>query len=440
MQFNLENLSTLERKLKVEVPLDRVNNKVKSKLQKIAVTAKMPGFRPGKVPFNMIEKQYAGGVRSEILEETIRDTYMEALTKENLKPAGMPKVEVISSDPEKDFIYEATFEVYPEVKLVDFKTLDIEKPTSEVIESDVDDMLQKMRKNHADWIEISDESRKSQEGDRVTVDIAVVGVDQPEGSFETKDEKDIKFALGDGSMWKDFDDAVRGMKIAEEKKVILQLPKEHSDKELAGKEAEFTIKLNEIYEAKLPDLDEEFAKKLNIKEGLEGLKSEVRKHMERELESMLQNLLKKSVMDKMLESHTLEVPKVMLENELSRLKQQWQDRFTQSNESSRKIPEFPREDFVEQAKRSVILGLLLSSIVQEHDISVDQSEVQEKVRSLFGDYYDNAEPMMQKYLSNEQYMKGVEALLLEEKTLDYLASLANLVEKPLSYKDVMAKK
>ncbi|MBU0743779.1 MAG: trigger factor, partial [Gammaproteobacteria bacterium] len=266
MQITLEKLDGLERRLDITIPSEQVESKVKVKLHKVAAKAKMPGFRPGKVPFDVIQKNYGASARADVLENLIQNTYAEGIRQEKLNPAGRPNIKIISSDPGKPFEYSATFEVYPEVKLNDFKNIEVEKTIAEIADADVEEMLEKMRKNHVTWNEITDSAHKSKSGDQLTIDLTVKPITDDEKA-EPITNKDVKFVLGDGHMWVDFEKHLYDLSVGDEKKYTLQMPLTHSDKKLAGKETEFTVKVNKISAPILPELNDEFALKMNIKDG-----------------------------------------------------------------------------------------------------------------------------------------------------------------------------
>lgn len=439
MQVTLETLSGLERKLNIIVPAERVDKGVQTKLHKLASTVKMPGFRPGKVPFAMVQQRYEGSVRGEVIENLIRDTYVEAVKQEKLEPVGLPKIEIVSAKPKEPFTYSAIFEIYPQIKLVDFDQIKIEKAVSTLTDADIDEMLEKLRKERVQWKEIIEPTRKAQAGDQLTVDFTVKVIDNP--AAETSTEKDVKFVLGSGSMWPDFEKHLYGVSGNEKKKYTLKFPATHVDKELASKDAEFAVEIRKVCEPILSPLDDEFAKNIGIAEGgLEELKVQVRKNMERELQTVLKNSFKHAIMEKLLDSNTVDVPKALIETEIDRLAKNWQERFTQHKQKAAKnIPEFPRKDAVQQAQRNVSLGLLLSAVIKENEIQVDPQELRNKVEDL-ASVYDDASKVIDWYFSDQDRLREIKSLLLEEKAIDYIASKANVVEKKINYKEAVAKK
>ncbi len=439
METKLENLSNLERKVTVTVPADEVTSKVKSKLKEIAAKVKIPGFRPGKVPFNIIENNYAESAHADVLEKILQETYPEVLEKEKLNPAGMPNIKFVSSKPNEPFEYTATFEVYPEIKLAAFEEAEVEKQVAEIADSDVDEMLGKMRKSHATWREVAEDSYKAKAGDRLTIDFTTKPCDAA-NDVEPKTEAGVKFVLGDGTMWVDFEQPLHDVSVGEEKKYILQMPATHMDKTIAGKRSEFNVKVHKIHEPILPELNDEFAAKMNIAEGgIAKLKEEVRAHMERELELTLKDLFKQAVLNKVLELNPIEVPKTLVEDELRRAAEDWQRRIKAARGTLENAPAFPRSEFEPQAKRNVALGLLMSTLVKEHNIAVAHQEVRKKIEELIGAYYEDNEEVLNKVLSDQKRLTEIELLLLEEKLIEHLSKQIKPVEKKISYKDIVAK-
>lgn len=440
MRITLENLSGLERKLNIEVPSEQIEAKIKSKLHELASKAKIPGFRPGKAPFPIIQKRYTDGVRADLLEQIIRESYTQALQQEKLTPVGVPRINLISNKPNEHLVYDAIFEIYPEIKLADFSKIEAKKPTAKLLDSDLDEMLDRMRKSQAKWQEIKELTRKSQVGDQLIIDF-VATLKRADKEVKPKSEESVKFVLGDGSMWVDFEKPLYGVSSGEEKSYVLQMPDTHMDKELAGNQVDFTVKIRQVYEPILPNLDDEFAQKMKIKEGgLNRLKDEVRTHMAHELQQAQARVFRQDLMDRLLDANPVEVPKTLLEIELERLAKQWQQRFASgANQNQVKPPEFPKSDFVGQAKRSVSLGLLLSEIARAYQITVRPDEVRHKIEELLGIHYKDKDQAVEKYLADRKQRAEIESLLLEEKIIAYLASKINLVESNLTYKELMSK-
>jgi len=443
MQVTLEKSFGLERKLTVTVPAEKVVNEVETELRKIAAKVKIPGFRPGKIPFDIIQKNYKSTAESEVLRKVLQDTYADAIKQEKLNPAGLPRIDLISSKSGEPLVYTATLEVYPEIRLNDLKQINVEKSIAQVTDSDVDEMLERMRQSNVTWQEAFDAKYKSKKGDQVTIDFTIKTMEENNKDGEGKVEKDVKFVLGKGEMWNDFEQQLYDVGIGEEKKFTLQMPATHVEKNLAGKFTDFTVKVNKICQPILPDLNDDFAVRMRITEGgIAKLKEEVRGHMERELVTALQEMFKKAIMDKLLEHNPIEVPKALIEYGLEKRAEEWQKQMVKykSKESLEKKPEFPRNDLEPYVKRNVALGLLLSAVVKEQEIRVEPQDVHKKIEDMVSTYYEDKEEMVNRLLSDQQYFSQIESTLLEEKVVTYLASQVNLTEKNISYKEAMAKK
>lgn len=427
MQVTLEKLSGLERKLNIVVPAERIDTAVQKKLKKLAAEIKIPGFRPGKVPFDTIKQRYSGSVRADVLEDLIRNTYIEAIKQQELKPAGHPKIENVSLKDNEPVSFSATFEVYPEIKLADFSKVTIEKHAAKITDGDIGEVLDRVRKERATWQEITDKSHKSQSGDQVTVTFTVTALEDSEAKPST--EKDVTFILDNGSMWPEFEKNIYGMQVDETKKYVLEFPKTHVDEKLAGKKAEFEVQMHKICSPLLPELNDEFAAKLGIKEGgVEKLQEQIRIQLEHNLQANLKESFRDEVLKKLLEINPIEIPQILIENDLDRMA---------SNAKSKK--EFPREKFTAQAKDNAALGLILSTVVDVNSIKVEPQELQDEIMKIASAYPD-ASKILNNIVSSEKHLMEIQANLLEQKALDFLASQATVTEKEISYKDAITQK
>lgn len=425
MQVTLEKLSGLKRKLKIVIPAERASAAIQKKLKELAATIKMPGFRPGKVPFDTIKQRYSGSVRAEILEDLIRDSYIKAIKEQELKPAGHPKIEDVSFKDNEPISFSATIEVYPEIKLADFSEVTLEKHTAKISDAEIDEVLNRVRKERATWQEITDKSHQAQADNQVTVTFTVTELEDPDVKPST--EKDVTFILGNGSMWPEFEKNIYSMQVDEIKKYILEFPKTHVDEKLAGKKAEFEVQMHKICSPLLPELDDEFAAQLGIKEGgLEKLKEQIRIQLENNLQANLKESFRDAVLKKLLEINPIEIPQILIENDLDRMAH---------NAKSKK--EFPREKFTAQAKDNAALGLLLSTVIDVNSLKVEPQELQDEIMKIASAYPD-ANKILNNIISNEKHLMEIQANLLEQKALDFLASQATVTEKEISYKDAIA--
>lgn len=427
MQVTLEKLSDLECKLNIVIPAQRADVAIQKKLQHLAATVKISGFRPGKVPFATIKQRYSGSVRGEVLENLIREAYIEAIKQQELKPAGHPKIENVLFKDNEPVSFNATFEIYPEIKLADFSKANIEKRTAKITDTDIDEVLNKVRKERATWQEITDHSHESQADNQVTVTFTVTIPEDPKTKPST--EKDVTFILGNGSMWPEFEKNIYGMKVDETKKYVLEFPKTHVDEKLAGKKAEFEVQMHKICSPLLPELNDEFIAILGIKEGgLEKLKEQIRIQLEHNLQSNLKESFRNVILKKLLEINPIKIPQILIENDLDRMA---------SHVKAKK--EFPREQFTAQAKDNATLGLLLSTIVDANNIKVESQELQDEIMKIASAYPDTNK-ILNNIISSEKHLMEIQASLLEQKVLDFLASQATITEKEISYKNAIEQK
>ena len=295
MQVSVEASAGLERRMRVQVPAEKIDKEVETRLQSVGRSAKIKGFRPGKVPPKVIRQRYGGQVRQEVLQEILQSSYSEAVVQEKLRPAGGPNIEPESLEEGSDLTYTAIFEIYPEFELKDLNSIKIVEAEVAIESADVDRMLVNLRKQRADW---QDVERKSADGDQVTLDFEGTLKGEP---FEGGTAKDFPVVLGDGGMLEDFEKNLKGVSAGDEKSFKLKFPKDYHASELAGQKVEFAIKVSKVAEQQLPELDEEFIKAYGIESGDEAeLRADITANMERELEAKLKAESKKQLMDGLL--------------------------------------------------------------------------------------------------------------------------------------------
>lgn len=439
MQFSVENVSELERRASVTVPADKVEAAIVAKLHKINPQLKLPGFRPGKVPFPVLQKRYGTAVRAEVLEDTIHATFTEILQKENLRLAGNPKFELGNDKPGEPLTYTVTFETFPPIQLKNFAEIQIEKPIAEVADKDIDEAIEKLLHEHVLWKEVTDQAHAAVRGDQVVVDFTVrIRSDRPP---ETKVEKNVDVVLGNGKMWTDFEDHLYNCHAGDELNFMLTFPDTHYDRELAGHNADFNVKVLKHSEPIYPPVDDDLAKKVGIKNGgLEALRNEIKASLGRELNHALKNLTKKSLMDALVHTHPITLPKSMVQEEIKRMQENFRQRLgamqSTAPGAAKELPELPEDKCRPTAERHVALGLLLSTIVRERGLKVDPSELRTKVEEMAA-MYDESAKIVNWYYSNREHLIEVESLLLEEKALAEIEKHAHLAEKPLSYTDAV---
>lgn len=430
MKVSVAEASGLERRMTVEIPSDRIESEVDSRINKAAKTIRIDGFRKGKVPVSVVRQKFADGVRQEVLGELINETYGQAIKEQELMPAGMPKIEDDKLAEDNSFSYTAVFEVYPEVKLKDLSKLKIEKLDSSVSDEDIADMIENLRDQNAGWVTVE---RAAANDDTVVIDY--LGKVDGE-AFEGGTAEEQKVVLGSGRMIPGFEEGILGMSAGDEKTIEVTFPEDYQAEELKGKTAEFEIKLREVQEKTLPEIDDEFVAKFGVEEGgLEGLQAEVRKNMELELENALQANMKSSAMDSLAEANDILVPSALVKEETQRLKQEMIQQYGQGQGID--LSSIPDDPFAEQAIKRVKLGLLVSEIVKSNEMSADDERVREEVKKIASSY-EQSQEVENYYLQNQEALNGLQMKVLEDQVVDLILEKAKVKEETKSYKEVMA--
>ncbi len=427
MQVSVENTSALERRMTIGVPAERIETEVNKRLQQTARKAKIPGFRPGKVPMSVIRQRYEDGARQEALGDLIQSTFYEAVVEQKLNPAGAPSVEPKTFEKGKDLEYIATFEVFPEFSVAGFESVSVERLSADVADSDLDNMLEILRKQNVRF-EVAERAAANE--DQLNIDF--VGKIDGE-AFAGGSATGTQLVLGSGRMIPGFEDGLVGAKAGEERVLNLTFPEDYQNLELAGKTAEFTVTVNSVSAPTLPELNETFFNQFGIKEtGIEGFRTEVRKNMERELRQAIKSKVKNQVMDGLLAANPIEVPKALLENEVNRLRVQAVQQFG----GNIKPDQLPAELFEEQAKRRVELGLIVAEVVKQFDLKPDEARVRELIQEM-ASAYQEPEQVVAWYYKNEQQMNEVRSVVLEEQVVDTVLQKASVTDKAVSYEEAV---
>ena len=426
MEVTVESTGTLERRMRVELPIAPIEQQVDSRLKTVGRTAKIKGFRPGKVPAKVVRQRYGRQVREEVLNEVLQKSYTEAVTQENLNPAGGPKIET-EDDNGKTFAFTATFEIMPEVKLKDLEKIKIEKPDVSIDDSDIDDMMLSLRKQKASWEEVD---RKSADGDRVVIDF----VGKLKGEvFPGGEGKEYPVVLGAGQMLPDFEKGLMGVKAGDETTFKVKFPKDYHSEDLAGKKADFEIKVHRVEGEVLPELDDEFAESFNVTEGgLDKFKTDVRENMEREASQKVKNDMREQVMNALLESNPLEIPHTLKHQEMHALQKEAMQRL--GVEDPELAP--PLDNFSAGAEKRVALGLLLRQVIEDKEIKADAALIRARVEELCAGY-ENAEDMVTMYMSNPQVMQQVEPMVVEQQAINWIIDNGKTKDKKISFKEFM---
>jgi trigger factor len=429
MQVSVEATGGLERRMTVQVPEEKITKAVEGRLKQLAKTTKIKGFRPGKVPMKVIQQRYGDQARYEVMGDVMQSTFYEAISQEKLNPAGAPQMEPKLDSEGDTFEYTATFEVMPEITPSGLDGVAIEKVTSEVTDADLDAMLENLRKQHTGWEEVE---RAAAEGDRLNIDFTGT-IDGNE--FPGNSGQQVPVTLGGKRMIPGFEEGLVGAKAGDEITLDLTFPEDYGNKDVAGKAAQFQVKVNKVEAPKLPELDEEFVKGFGIGDGsVESLKAEVRKNMEMELEQNLHNQVKQQVMDKLLERNEIDVPQALVERESQAMMQQMQQQMH--------IPEgksgvdLDPSMFNESATRRVKLGLLIAEVIKANDIKADADKVRAQVEAL-ASTYEEPEEVINWYYADKSRLAQVESLVLEDAVVDWALNQADVSETAKPFDELM---
>ncbi len=430
MQVSIETTGGLERRLTVGVPAERIEKEVTARLQKALPNVRIDGFRPGKVPMRVVKQRYGDGVRQEVAGEVMSQTFYEAVEQENLRPAGAPSIEPKSLQEGRDFQYIATFEVFPEFEITELKGKEVESIDAEVRDADVDEMVQTLRKQQGSWPDIDEAAI---DGDRVNIDYA--GTRDGE-AFDGGSAEGSDLILGSGRMIEGFESGLLGAKAGDERTLSLTFPDDYHSEDLKGAAVEFKVTVNKVSRMELAELNEEFFEKLGVKEGgEEGFRNELRDNMERELKNGVQAKIKNQVMDALIEVHDIQIPQVLIKNEINALRQQSVQQFG-GDASQFDASMLPDELFSEQAERRVKLGLIMGEIIRQQDLKPDPDKVRSTLEDMASSY-ENPEEVVDWYYQNEQQLASVEGATLEQQVVDLLLADMTVIEKPMTYKEAV---
>lgn len=427
MQVTVESTGKLERRMRVELPSERVEKEIESRLKSVGKTAKIKGFRPGKIPPNVVRQRYGKQVRQEVLADLMGQSYRDAVIQENLNPVAQPKIEPELGTKGEGFAFVATFEVLPEIKLQGLDKIEVTRPEIEIADQDCDDMLESLRKQKATWKTVE---REAKEGDRVIVDFDGRLEGEP---IEGGTGKEVPVVLGDGQMLPDFEKGLKGVAAGEEKTFKVKFPKDYHNEALANKTVEFGVKVHRVEEEELPPLDDGLAELYGIEEGgLEKLRQDVIENMEREADQRIRSDIREQAMSGLLEANPIEVPRSLVHQEAHTMQQEAMRQL--GIEDRDKAP--PLNEFEEGAKKRVQLSLLIQQLLSDNDIELDAGRVRERVEQICAGY-ENSEEMVSHYLGNPQVMARIEPMVLEEQAVEWIVQ--NGVEKKnkIGFKEYM---
>jgi len=426
MQFTVTTTAGLERRIEVQIPRTRVAGEVDRRLRDLTKTANIRGFRKGKVPLPVIKQQFGSQVHGDAVSELIRQSYSDAVTKENLRPASGPRIEPIQIEPGDDLKFAAVFEVMPEVNVKPVEDLAIERPTSDVTEADIDAMLESMRRQRVTYSAVE---RAAQKGDRVVVDFAgrVDGV-----AFEGGTGTDMAVVIGSGRAIADFENALIGMSKGETKTAPVKFPDNYGAKELAGKNAEFDLTVKSVEEEVLPPVDEAFVQAFGLAEGgVDALRAEVRKSMEREALQAVRNKLRTQVFEALQRENSVELPRALVDEQIQQLQVDLLQRM--GREDFSQMP--PREPFEEPARRRVALGLIIGEIARRENLQADRNQVFARLEEVAASYPD-PEQVKRAYLQNADAMRQIETGVIEDLVVNWVVGKARVTDRPVSFAEL----
>lgn len=433
MAVTVETLEKLERKITLTLPVGAIQTEVDSRLRKLARTVKMDGFRPGKVPMNVVAQRYGYSVHYEVMNDKVGQAFASAANEADLRVAGQPRITESETSPEGQMAFDAVFEVYPEVKIADLSNATVEKVNAEVTDAAIDktvDILRKQRRTFA----LRPKDAGVQDTDRVSVDFEGKIDGEP---FAGGKADDFQFIVGDGQMLKEFEEAVRGMKLGESKTFQLAFPADYHGQDVAGKTADFMVTLKKVEAAHLPEVDAALAKSLGIADAtVEGLRSDIRKNLDREVKYRLLARNKQVAMDALLAQAELDLPKSSVQAELDRMVEGARADLKQRGIKDADKAPIPDDIFRPQAERRVRLGLVVSELVRANNLQAKPEQIKAHVDELAASYEKPAD-VVRWYYGDNRRMAEVEAIVMENNVTDFVLSKAKVTEKTISFDELM---
>lgn len=426
--------NALERRLDLLVAIEALEKDIDQRLKRIGKNVKMPGFRPGKVPANIVKQQYGEQAHYDALNEALEHAFGEAAKTQELRVAGNPKIEPKTTESKTHLEFSAVFEVYPEVKLGDLSGVEIERAVLEVGAAEIDSTMTVLRKQRVRYEPVD---RAAAKEDRVTIDFLGKKDGEP---FAGGQANDYPFVLGAGSMLADFENAIYGLKAGESKTFEMTFPADYLSKEIAGQTVSFEITVKEVREPILPEIDADFAKELGVEDGdVEKMRAEIETNLKREVSKRLQSKVKDQVMEALLKTNPIDIPNALLEMEIQRLMQSARQDMEQRGGA--KMKDFPmqREWFVDQAKRRVSLGLILSEIVKVNKLQAQPDQIK-KIVEESAQSYEHPEEVIRWYYAQPQRLQEVEGVAIEDNVVTWALSASKVVEKPIAFDELMGHK
>jgi trigger factor len=433
MTVAVETLSALERKVRLSIPKATINAEVDTRLKRLARTVKADGFRPGKVPMKVVAQRYGYSVEYEVMQDTVGEAFMSATKEAKLRIAGSPNFSQITEGVAEDQIaFDAAFEVYPDIKVPELASVEVEKIATEVTDEAVGKTVEILRKQRRTFAAPGDSA--AQAGDRATVDFLgkIDGV-----AFEGGSATDFGFILADGRMLPEFEAAALGMKAGEEKLFDLKFPEDYQGKEVAGKTAQFTITMKKLEAAQLPAVDNEFAKALGIADGnIDSLKADIRKNLEREVKFRLTARNKQNALEALAKAAQVDVPKALIANEVQNLTQRAREDLKQRGVKDADTAPIPEELFKPQAEQRVKMGLVVGELVNVAKLQATPEQIKAHIDELAQSYEKPAD-VVTWYYSKRERLSDVEAVVIENNVAEHILATAKVTEKKIAFDEVM---
>ncbi|MGM0614572.1 MAG: trigger factor [Pseudomonadota bacterium] len=430
MQVSVETPSQIERRITIQVPAADIDEAVNARLKETAKNVRLNGFRKGHVPMAVVHQRYGHDVRNEVVGEVMRERYVRAITEQELNPAGYPQIEATVNEAGKDLEFIATMEIYPVVELTSIEGTEVERPVVEVTEADVDEMIETLRKQNADWVEVD---RAAADGDQLKIDFQGFIGDEP---FEGGSAEGHDLVLGSNSFIPGFEEQLIGAKAGEEKTLTVTFPDDYQAENLAGKEATFKVKVHSVSAQELPEVDEAFIERFGVEGGDEAqFRAEIKKNMTREASQAVDNRVKQQVLDALQKANEIPVPAALVQQETDGMKRQAAQQFGLGEDFD--VSQLPNELFADQAKGRVQVGLLLAEVIKANELDASDDEIKAKVAEL-AEQYQEPEQVVDYYMSNDQLKTQVKSAILEEKAVSQLLEQASIKDVEMSYQAVLA--
>lgn len=426
MQVTVESTSNLGRKMKVEVPAERIDAEIVKRLKSMSREIRIDGFRPGKVPLRVLKQRYGNHVRQEVMGEILQSSYKEAVIQENLRPVSSPEIKPESSREDKGLNYTAAFEVYPDIEVSPLDGLNITRPVVDVTDADIDNTIETLRKRRQSWEPVD---RVARLGDQVVVDFQGFIDGEP---YEGSAAEDVTIELGSGYMVPGFEDQLVGVMAEDHKTLNVTFPENYTESSLVGKDARFEIDVKCVSEPVLPEVNEEFMSSYGIKEGgLEAFRGEVRANMERDLRDKVKARTKNQVMNGLLTHNDIDLPVVLVKQEVEELREQMMAALSQTDKGM-----FPDESFEVRARKRVALGLIVGEIVKKQGIEPDPNRVQAMLEHMAASY-EHPQQVIAHYRTNPDELKKIEAMILEDQVVDWVLTQAAVNDEQMTFNELL---